>query len=236
MNIDKLLFFDIETVSKHRSFLDMPKDEKTIWLSCVDVFKKRIINEEAFDLSWEVDGDMYNEELYRQTSPLFPEFGMVCCVSMAFVGKEGVVRYESFCGNNEKDILTDTRKIFDKVYKLGFSLCGQSIKNFDIPYLGKRYLINGLKPPNLLPTHDTKPWDLKVVDIKDVWSFGDRWGLSSLNVISTCLGVSPNINNRVSGSDIHDLFWGGDYKTIKTHCEEDVKSPIDIIQKINNLK
>jgi hypothetical protein len=224
INIDKLLFIDIETVSEEISIDGLDARKKRVWESLIDVFERRVTDTTKLGDLY-VDGDVSHETLYKYTASLYPEFGKICCISMGFVTKEGEVRYTSFGGDNEKEIL-----------KKGFTLCGQNIKNFDVPFMGKRFLINGLKPPVMFPNYDTKPWDLKMVDIKDVWSFGGRYGLSSLDLVCSSMDIESTEGDEINGENIGEYFWNEEYDDIVTHCEKDVKSCIDIIQKINNLK
>tara|TARA_R110000823_G_scaffold268326_1_gene388192 strand:- start:727 stop:1455 length:729 start_codon:yes stop_codon:yes gene_type:complete len=238
--VDKLLFFDIESVSQYKDLFDMPDRQLKMWESYYESFRKKVTNESKIPTADSVGLENLQKEtyreVYRQTAALFPEFGKVACVSMAFVTKAGEVRFESFYGEDEKNILVETRKIFDKIYSLGFDLCGQSIKMFDIPFLGKRYFINGLKPPRLFPTHETKPWDLRVVDTKDVWQFGNNWSLGSLDLMCTVLNIESPKNGDVKGDNVTTNYWGGNHEEIKDYCEKDVKALVDIITKLNNLK
>ena len=232
--VDKLLFFDIESVSQCKDLYDMPDRQLKMWESYYDSFRKKVTDESQIDpIMGEKD---IKREVYRQTAAFFPEFGKVACVSMAFVTKAGEVRFESFYGEDEKNILVETRKIFDKIYSLGFDLCGQSIKMFDIPFLGKRYFINDLKPPRLFPTHETKPWDLRVVDTKDVWQFGNNWSLGSLDLMCTVLDIDSPKNGDVKGDNVTTNYWDGNHEEIKEYCEKDVKALVDIIIKLNELK
>lgn len=233
--LDKLLFFDIETVSQYKDLYEMPKDKLKMWESYYDTFRKKVTDESTIDNEVMSKKDI-NREVYRQTAAFFPEFGKVACVSMAFVTKTGEVKFESFYGEDEIHILTETRKVFDKIEPLGFELCGQSIKLFDIPFLGKRYFINGMKPPKLFPTHDSKPWDLKVVDTKEIWQFGNNWSLGSLDLICSVLDIDSPKNGDVKGDNVTTNYWEGNHEEIKEYCERDVKALVDIIQKINNLK
>jgi hypothetical protein len=239
--VDKLLFFDIETVSQYKDLYDMPERELKMWESYYDSFRKKVTDESRIPNSEDIVlGEDYqkevNREVYRQTAAFYPEFGKVACVSMAFVTKGGEVRFESFYGEDEKNILVETRKIFDKIFSLGFDLCGQSIKMFDIPFLGKRYFINDLKPPRLFPTHETKPWDLRVVDTKDVWQFGNNWSLGSLDLMCTVLDIDSPKNGDVKGDNVTNNYWDGNHEEIKEYCEKDVKALVDIIIKLNGLK
>ena len=232
-NIDRLLFFDIESVSQYKDLYEMTERQLNMWLSYYDNFRNRVTDESKIDS--EVMGEKeVKQEVYRQTAAFFPEFGKVACVSMAFVNK-GKVKYESFYGNDEVDILKNVREVFDKVDGLGFDLCGQNIKFFDIPFLGKRYFINGLKIPTLFPTHDTKPWDLRVLDTKDVWQMGGR-SIGSLDLICSALDIDSPKNGDVKGDNVTTNYWSGNHEEIKGYCEKDVKALVDIITKLNNLK
>jgi len=240
-NIDKLLFFDIESVSQYKDLYDMPENKLKMWESYYESFRKKVTDESMIPKQEDIVlGQNYQKEVYRevyrQTAAFFPEFGKVACVSMAFVTKNGEVRFESFYGEDEISILTETRKIFDKIESLGFDLCGQSIKIFDIPFLGKRYFINGLKPPKLFPTHETKPWDLRVVDTKEIWQFGNNWSLGSLDLICSVLDIESPKNGDVKGDNVNRNYWDNNHEEIKEYCERDVKALVDIITKLNNLK
>jgi len=239
-NIEKLLFFDIETVSQYKDIDELPKQEFKLWWSYYDNFKERVTDKSKLsntDSNFSVEAlEKNKKEVYRQTAAFFPEFGKVACVSLGFVTKGGKTKFESFYGKDEVDILKKVRDIFNKVDTLDFSLCGQNIKNFDIPFLGKRFVINGLRPPNIFPSHDTKPWEMKVLDTKDVWSFGSKWGLGSLDLICSSLKIDSPKNGDVKGDNVNTNFWVDNHEEIKEYCEKDVKALIDIIIKFNNLK
>jgi hypothetical protein len=240
--LEKLLFFDVETVSQYENLTDMSDDELKVWQSYYTKLLDRVTDETKLDdiKRKRLDGvdkiNQVQQEVYRQTAGLFPEFGKVCCVSVGFVTKKGVVKIDSYYGEDEEDILLKTRDIFNKVKDMDFSLCGQNIKMFDIPFLGKRCFINGIHPPKSFPTHDSKPWELNVVDTKDVWSFGNKWGLSSLDIITSSLGIDSSKDGDVKGNTVTSSFYENKHEEIKDYCERDVMALIDIITKLNNLK
>jgi len=232
-NIEKLLFFDIETVSQYQDLDELPEEKLKIWASYYDNFKERVTDKSKLP---NPPSHLTKKEVYRQTAALFPEFGKVACVSLGFVTKDGKTKFESFYGTNEIDILKKTREIFNKVDLMDFILCGQNIKNFDVPFLAKRFVINGLKTPTIFPNHDTKPWDMKVLDTKEIWSFGGKYGLSSLDLICMSLDIDSPKNGDVKGDNVNNNFWVDNHKEIKDYCEKDVKALIDIITKFNTLK
>lgn len=239
--VDKLLFFDIETVSQYKELDELPKEKLKLWLSYYSNFKERVTDKTK--LQKEIEGvetptitKQNQQETYRQTAAFFPEFGKVACVSVGFVMKDGKTKFDSFYGVDELEILKKVREIFNKVEGMDFHICGQNIKGFDIPFLGKRFVINGLKPPTIFPSHDTKPWEMKVLDTKDVWSFGSKWGLGSLDLICSSLEVDSPKNGDVKGDSVNTNFWSNNHEEIKEYCQKDVKALIDIITKFNNLK
>jgi DNA polymerase elongation subunit (family B) len=232
-NIEKLLFFDIETVSQYKDLDELPKEELKLWESYYDNFKERVTDKSKLP---NPPSDLTKKEVYRQTAALFPEFGKVACVSLGFVMKGGKTKFESFYGTDEIDILKKVRDIFNKIDSMDFDLCGQNIKNFDVPFLAKRFVINGLNPPTIFPKHDTKPWEMKVLDTKEIWSFGGKYGLSSLDLICMSLKVDSPKNGDVKGDNVNKNFWVDNHEEIKDYCEKDVKALIDIIKKLNTLK
>jgi DNA polymerase elongation subunit (family B) len=238
-NIGKLLFFDIESVSQHKDLYDMSERELETWMKYYPSMRKRVTDEKRMvGLEDETNGIVSKkcyQEVYRQTAAFFPEFGKVACVSMAFVTK-GKAKYDSFSGEDELEILKEVRKIFNKVDGLGFDLCGHSIKMFDIPFLGKRFFINGLNPPTLFPNHATKPWEMRTLDTKDVWQFGNNWALGSLDLVCTVLDIDSPKNGDVKGDSVTTNYWDGNHDEIKEYCERDVKALVDMITKLNDLE
>ena len=115
-NIEKLLFFDIETVSQYKELDELPKQELKLWLSYYDNFKDRVTDKSKLsntERDFSVATDNKNKkEVYRQTAALFPEFGKVACVSLGFVTKDGKTKFESFYGTDELDVLKKVRNIF----------------------------------------------------------------------------------------------------------------------------
>lgn len=233
-NIGKLLFFDIESVSQYKDLYDMSERELDTWMKYYDSMRKKVTDESRL-LLYKEGAKAYYNEVYRQTAAFFPEFGKVACVSMAFVNG-GKVKYDSYYGEDEVKILKEVRKVFDKIDPLGFDLCGHSIKMFDIPFLGKRFFINGLKPPTLFPDHNTKPWEMRTLDTKDVWQFGNNWALGSLDLVCSVLDIDSPKNGDVKGDSVTTNYWEGNHEEIKEYCEKDVKALVDMITKLNDLK
>jgi len=230
INENKLLFLDIETAGTYVTLEEMEQNNETLfqlWDNTGDSYFRRHYVEDA---------RLSSSELFKKYSALLPEFGRVVCISVGFLLKDGEKKVQSFSKGSEKDILTEMADLLVRVNKLGFTLCGHNIKNFDLPYLGKRMLINEIKPPSLLPSHDTKPWEIKALDTKEMWNFGSFKGLSSLHLVCTLLGIESPKLGEVKGSNIHKSFYiDNNINEITEYCERDVECLIDIVSKVKNL-
>lgn len=228
--IDKLLFLDIETVGVEKDWDSLKKNNEPLSFQFENYF-------DWFQKRFPEDADKPISEMFVNKSALVPEFNRIVCVSVAFINKKGEVKIESHNDVDEKKLLLDVQKILHKVGELGFYLCGHNVKGFDIPVLAKRMIINGILPPKILPGHDTKPWEIKALDTKEVWQYGGYGSIASLELMCVCLGVPSPKTMEVTGNKVHDAFWTKkDYEGIKNYCEADVLSLINVIKKLNQLK
>jgi predicted PolB exonuclease-like 3'-5' exonuclease len=166
-----------------------------------------------------------------------PEFLKIVCVSVAFVMDDGSIKMQSFHSEDEGKLLKDVQKLLNRTGDLGFFLCGHNVKGFDIPTLAKRMMIYGLEPPKILPSYDTKPWEVKAIDTKDIWQYGGYGQFASLELMCVCMGVESSKNTEVTGNKVHEAYWiDNNLEGIVKYCEKDVVALIDIIKKLKQLK
>lgn len=228
--ITKLLFLDIETVGVQPDWDSLVKHNEALsfqFENYLDWFQKRFPE----------DADKPVGTMFVNRSALVPEFARIACVSVAFVMDNGDVKMQSFSDPDESKLLSDVQKLLYRVGELGFFLCGHNVKGFDIPMLAKRMIINGILPPKILPGHDTKPWEVKALDTKELWQYGSYGSIASLELMCVSLGVESSKNMEVTGNKVHEAFWiKKDIKGIVEYCEKDVSVLIDVIKKIVELK
>jgi len=236
--LTKILFLDIETVGINYDYdlcyNTMPEIAKQ-FDNYFDWFLKRF-PEDIVDWENSDRGSIKNYVFHKRTG-LVPEFAKIVCVSAAFVTDKGEIKKQTFYGNEEHVVLRDTQKLLDRCGKLDFFLCGHNLKNFDIPMLAKRMMINGILPPSILPSYDTKPWEVKAIDTKEVWQYGAYSSIGSLDLLCTCMNVPSPKNGEVVGSNVHNFYWTKNerLKEIADYCEKDVEVLIDIIKKLKDL-
>jgi hypothetical protein len=233
--ITKILFLDIETVGGCPDYESCVRFSPKIaeqYDKYFDWFLKRFPEDEVLCKRTEL-----KEFMFKRRAALVPEFAKIICVSMAFVLENGEVKKQTFSNSDEKALLTDVRQLLDRCYKLDFYLCGHNLKNFDIPMLAKRMIINGIMPSKILPDYNTKPWEVKAIDTKEIWQYGSYTSIGSLDLVCSTMDIETPKGGEVDGSKVHDEYWiKNNLDGISEYCEKDVQVLIDFIKKLKSLK
>jgi DNA polymerase elongation subunit (family B) len=234
--ITKILFLDIETVGGCKDWETCQESNPGVanqFNKYFDWFLKRFPEDSTIgesELEWK-------NEVFVKRAALVPEFAKIVCVSMAFVMDNGDIKKQTFSGDDEKKLLNDVRNLLDRCHKLDFYLCGHNLKNFDIPMLAKRMIINGIMPSKILPSYDTKPWEVKAIDTKEIWQYGAYTSIGSLDLMCTCLDIPTPKDGEVTGDKVHHAYWNENkLDEISEYCEKDVNVLIDTIKKLKELK
>ena len=216
--LSKLLFVDIETVGVYKDFEDCQKQNPLLaeqFIKYFDWFIKRF--PEDSDLLSDNHLDNLNT-IFSRRAALVPEFNKIVCVSLAFVMENGEIKKQSYSNKNEKELLKNVKTTLDKCYKMDFYLCGHNVKNFDIPVIAKRMIVNGILPSLMLPSFDVKPWEMKVIDTKDIWQYGSFNSIGSLELLCVNLGIETPKSGNISGQNVHDEFYKGNINYIVKYC------------------
>jgi len=228
--LTKFLFLDIETVGCESNWENFKKNKKELSFQfehIQDNLRKRFPEE----------SDTPIDQLFVNRAALVPEFLKIVCVSVAFVMDDGKVKLQSFHSEDEGKLLQDVQKLLNRTGDLGFFLCGHNVKGFDIPTLAKRMMMYGLEPPKLLPSYDTKPWEIKAIDTKDIWQYGGYGQFASLELMCVCMGVESSKNTEITGNKVHEAYWiDKNIEGIVKYCEKDVVVLIELIKKLKQLK
>ena len=225
-DIKNILYFDVETAGGYKSYEDLalsnPRLAK-LWEKRAKYFRNNTPGME----------DLTDSEIYLQKSGLEPEFGRVVCVSFG-VWDGDKQRMTSFYGEDEMEILEKTSKVFNNGVAKGMKICGHNIKMFDVPFLGKKMIFNGLPVPQSLQIWDKKPWEIPILDTAEFFSFGS-WSHKFLGL--DLLACSLNIESPkedIDGSQVHSTFWEEkDQERIKEYCERDVITVMDVLNKVS---
>ena len=228
--ISNMVFFDLETIPGHESLDELEEVNPEL----ARLWRKRA---EYLESRFEENKGMTPEELYVDKAALSSEFNKILCGSFGRITFEnGIPKWniKSFASPNEEVVLKGIDVVFSKFASWKF--CGHTIKNFDIPVMGKRLFINGMPLPKGLQVQSLKPWEMPFLDIAELWSFG-AWkeGFTSLDLLSTVLGI-PSPKDDIEGKDVGRVFYEtGDIKRIVTYCEKDTLACAQIVLKLSGL-
>ncbi len=215
-----ILFLDIETVPNLEDYTALDERMQSLW----DLKATRIAPDES------------PAEAYTRAG-IYAEFGKIVCISAGFIyeqsGKERL-RITSSIGSEE----TILRDFFEKVenFFTGRSkqFCGHNIKEFDIPYICRRALIQGIRMPNVLATlQSKKPWEIPLLDTLQLWKFGDYKHYTSLDLMAAVLDIETP-KSDICGADVARVFYKEhDVERIKTYCEKDVLTTVQVYRRLN---
>ena len=220
IDIAKVLFIDIECVSGKEKFSDLDENMQYLWrLKAKSVLRR--YNEELTDE--EVS------EAYTEKAGIYAEFGKIICISVGIVirnkDKSLKLRLKSFASHDEKQLLTDFNRMLAQYYphpdRMYF--CGHNIKEFDIPYMCRRMIINQLPLAATMNIAGKKPWETKhLLDTLELWKFGDYKAYTSLKLLAGVLGF-PSPKDDIDGSEVGRVYWSEkDLERIGIYCEKDV--------------
>ena len=216
LNYDKLLFVDIETARQEKIF---SKDSLNyeVW-----AWKQRDRNNNAIPPEENVI------QAYYDKAALSPEWGKIVCISVGYI-KGGELSTKSFVGE-EANILTEFVGMVKKSKRM---LCGYNLIQFDIPYIRKRFFINGLSD-YLTETQGNdvyiKPWhmDESIFDLMVAWK-GTGYSTASMDEVAMCFGVKSS-KYDLKGNEVSERYHDGEIDDIARYCEEDVRVVAEILQ------
>ena len=223
--LEKFLFIDIETVSESENFHSLNEDWKQLW-------EEKVIRTLPEKVSI--------EEYYPQRAGVMAEFAKVVCISIGYFKKEtngSQLRIKSIYGDDEKVLLQSFIQTVNQLEATNnkWSFTGHNIKEFDIPFLCRRLLVNNLPIPTYLDFQNMKPWETNMIDTFQYWRFGDYKNFTSLKLLAASLGV-PSPKDDIDGSMVGDVYWKEkDLKRIAIYCQKDVVTVANIILRFKNL-
>ena len=220
-----LLFIDIETVPQCEH-CDLPAEKAQLFF---DKISKSV--PENYD----------DQKIYNQKAGILAEFAKVICISTGYLytdkaGKQSM-KLKSLCNDDEKILLTQFIEMVDKYHavKPKFQFAGHNIREFDIPFLCRRMIINQIMLPVYLQIHGAKPWEINMVDTLQWWKFGDYKNYTSLHLLANVLGV-PSSKDGIDDSMVQHVYYKEkNLKRIVEYCQKDVVVVARVVQRFYNL-
>ncbi len=215
LNLENVLFLDIETVPQYAGYNELPDHFKKLW------------DDKAGRLK-QAEKPETPEELYQRAG-IYAEFGKIICISVGFLtGSQ--FRLKSFYGDDERELLAEFSGLLNRHYNTNqHLLCGHNGKEFDFPYIARRLLINRLPLPEILNLAGKKPWEVQHLDTMDLWRFGDYKNYTSLNLLTAIFNI-PTPKDDIDGSQVYRVYWKEhDIERIVTYCQKDTLAVAQIL-------
>jgi hypothetical protein len=219
LNIEEVLFIDIETAPIAPEFDKLSENWQKLW----EHKMKPQLNE------GETAKDLY------QRAGIYAEFGRIICISMGYVAKkegERFYRVKSFFDENEKILINNFFQTLQKFMKAGKSkLCAHNGQEFDFPYIARRAIVHELNLPKILDIAGTKPWEIKdqLLDTLQLWKFGDYKHYTSLSLLCELFNI-PTPKDDIDGSQVAHVYWeDNNLNRIVKYCEKDTMAVANLL-------
>jgi DNA polymerase elongation subunit (family B) len=219
--LEKILFLDIETVPQVYQFQDLDEKGQSLFEQ-----KNR----------FQVGPEKGIDQVYNERGGILAEFGKIVCISVGMVHDSGqgrAIRLKSFYHDDEETLLRQFKRLLEEHYNTPYHLlCGHNAKEFDIPYICRRMLINGIALPSILQIAGKKPWEINHLDTLELWKFGDYKSFTSLSLLCHVFQI-PTPKDDISGADVARVYFEEkNLERIMIYCEKDVVALIQLFLRL----
>ena len=212
INVESILFLDIETAPQFAEYEQLPEKFQKLWDKKSAYFRSN---------------DQLASEVYERAG-IYSEFGKIICISVGTIYQkkgESRIRVKSYANHDEKKLLYEFVNMLENYSKnAAIKLCAHNGLEFDYPYIARRCLINGIAIPKILDVAGAKPWDVKdtLLDTLQLWKFGDYKHFTSLELLCAVFDI-PTPKDDIDGSEVAGVYWKeNDLDRIVKYCEKDV--------------
>jgi predicted PolB exonuclease-like 3'-5' exonuclease len=218
IDLEKVLFLDIETVPAVAAFDQLDDDWKQLWEEKSRFFRER-------------DGLALDDSYDR--AGIYSEFGKIVCISVGYLRQsrgERRFRMTSFYGDDEAKLLHDFANLLNNHFNTReHRLCGHNVKEFDLPFIARRMLVHKQLLPELINTAGKKPWEVNHLDTLELWKFGDYKHYTSLKLLTKLFGI-PTPKDDIDGSEVAKVYYEDhDLDRIEVYCRKDVLATAQLV-------
>jgi uncharacterized protein YprB with RNaseH-like and TPR domain len=221
VQFEKILFLDIETVPQAYQFEQLDDKSKALFEA-----KNR----------FQISPEKPIQQIFEDRGGILAEFGKIVCISVGMLheGSQGKsIRLKSYYHDDEETLLKQFKRLLEDHYNTPYHvLCGHNSKEFDIPYICRRMLINGIALPSILQIAGKKPWEINHIDTMELWKFGDYKSYTSLSLLCHVMQI-PTPKDDISGADVARVYYEEqDLQRIMVYCEKDVVALIQLFLRL----
>ena len=242
--LETLFTFDESTVKNYR-LLTAEFDPNEVKLGNLKDPAKIESKVEAARLKFTMDKSAVTENIdtaraeawqaFRDRAALSPLTGRVLAIGWwnpdtpdsyaAYIleGKESV---------SEKEVIEHFLSLADAVLSDGGRLCGHNIIGFDLPFLLRRGLKHGIRPPKTITSALAQYRPANLVDTMREWQFGNRYeGFVKLDHLAAFFGTR---RKNGDGADFGKKFFGTPEERIEAleYLNNDVMMTVEVAERM----
>jgi len=228
-DLKKILFIDIETASCVADYTELSGPMQEQW------------ERKSKQLKAGNTEDAAPSVLFDDRAGIFAEFAKVVTIGIGcLVEKEGkwTMVLKALSDDDEHALLLkfcEALSRFQSQFR-AISFCGHNIKEFDIPFLCRRMVINGMQLPECMKLHGKKPWEVPHLDTLELWRFGDYKNYTSLALLAEVMGI-PSPKNDIDGSMVSEVYWKErNLERINRYCLQDVFTTAKVYLRLMGIK
>ena len=215
---------------KYLNDLGFKSIEQVLWLDVeTATLEKELTEESPYWSAWEqkvrwdekvVTVDDIKQR-YKERAPIYKEFAKVVSVSYGRV-VEGILKVKKVTGT-EKEIIETLFKDVETFVGGGVKFLGVfSGKQFDIPFISYRAIVNDIPLINSFDIGGIPVWNIKhLIDVQDILRGTSSTTLSLEGVCASFNIPSPK-DGEVVASNVNDMFWAGEIDKIAEYNAKDV--------------
>lgn len=166
----------------------------------------------------------HREEAYRRLA-LDPMLGEVLCVGVAIEDDDPIVIYED---TEQKTLETLWRGLEGRV---GYSLVGHNLVEFDLPFIARRALRHGLDGLCRRVWCSRRYGSPMFIDTLVHWRGPQFKARGSLTAVCEFLRIE-RLPDQLMGGQVFDAVRAGDRRGIIEHCMDDVKVTREVYRRL----
>lgn len=214
IDLSQVLVIDIETASTAPRYDLLDDSWQELWTE---------------KTAHQIPEEMTPGNFYEKRAGVMAEFSRVVCISIALFTRTQAgpgLRLKSIYHDDEKVLLNEWVSLLGQRQ---WVFAGHNIREFDLPFLCRRMIIQGIPLPASMDIQNKKPWEIQILDTFQYWRFGDYKNYTSLKLLAAALNL-PSPKEDIDGSMVGKLFWEQDEEKRKenieriiAYCQKEVK-------------
>ena len=223
--LSQILFIDIETVPLVEKYEFLSDNLKQFW-------------DKKFSFIAHPD-DMNSADGFFHHAGIYSEFAKIICISVGrfkIENGENIFSVKSFSNENEKLLLEEFNTVFENRNDFKF-IAGHNIKEFDVPFICRRMIINNISIPSIFDLSGKKSYEVNhLIDTLQLWKFGDFKHYTSLALLTEIMGIQTP-KTEMEGKDVATVFYNeNNLKKIAKYCRQDVVAVAQLLLKFRKEK